>query len=158
MRVRLKNDWFAPNGILYRAVDNPHTLPDSWREALPPSVVFLPARPVDNYAEMQDRITREHDPLAVDNANKYQWPQPEGNLLAQVTPSDPAQDLTEEDRRKREENALKAAAKEAAEKRKKELEGMNEAQLRAIAKKDEIEVGEKDSKAQLVKKILNVEE
>lgn len=151
MRVRLKNDWFAPNGILYRTVDNPHTFPDSWQDSLPPSAVLLPARPVDNYTEMQERITREHDPLAVDNANKYKWPQPEGNLLSQVTPSDPSHDLSEDARKARGASALKEAAEE---KRRKELEGMNEAQLRAIAKKDEIEVGEKDSKAVLVKKIL----
>lgn len=39
--VKLRNDWFGPNGVLYRTRDNPHTFPKGWE--LPKSAKDVPA-------------------------------------------------------------------------------------------------------------------
>ena len=42
MEVKLRNDWFAPDGNLYRQKDNPHSFQDEWKDKLPKSAKVLP--------------------------------------------------------------------------------------------------------------------
>jgi len=39
--VDLKKDWFAPDGSLYQARDNPHEFPESWKDQFPTTVKVL---------------------------------------------------------------------------------------------------------------------
>ena len=41
MKVRFKNNWFGPDGTLYRASRSPHSLPNDWKEKLPKSAEVL---------------------------------------------------------------------------------------------------------------------
>lgn len=41
LSVKLKRDWFGPDGSLYRAVDSPVTISENFREILPSSAVVL---------------------------------------------------------------------------------------------------------------------
>lgn len=35
MLVKLKRNWFGPDGSLYRTRDNPHSIPSDWKDQLP---------------------------------------------------------------------------------------------------------------------------
>lgn len=137
MKVNLRNDWVGWNGVLYRVKDNPHTFPDDWK--LPKSAKAV--EETVSYAELQKRQTKEHDPLAIDNSQKYDYPQPDDALLADVTPSKSAEAPADE-------------TKSGDDARRKELEAMTVAALHAHAKKENVTVETDDNKASLVDKIL----
>lgn len=41
MKVKLKRNWFGPDGGRYRERSNPHEMPDDWKAKLPPGAVVL---------------------------------------------------------------------------------------------------------------------
>lgn len=45
MQVKLKRDWFAPDGSRKRARDNPHQFPQGWKDRLPPNAEVIAEAP-----------------------------------------------------------------------------------------------------------------
>ena len=41
MRVNFRRQWFGPDGVRYRTNDNPHELPDEFKDVLPSSAEVL---------------------------------------------------------------------------------------------------------------------
>lgn len=55
--VNLRNDWFAPNGSLYLAKDNPHEFPAEWEDQIPR--IKVPKASLDAPAETEYVVDKE---------------------------------------------------------------------------------------------------